>query len=388
MILTLSLAGCGMASTTHPASPHRASAQPQPLQLRDITMVSAKNGWALSSKGVVLTTDGGSQWTSRNPKTLPLTLNTNGGMDENIAAAFPSSKEAIIAQETASAIRIWKTNNGGVNWIAKMWRPLEAIIQNNFGGAIQMQFLNAQTGLMVLSSQGNAGSLSDVLLATTDGGIHWHQFHSMKKISAPYLGPSPSSTLADVGALTVSPSGWGMASVNTVITGRAWVLTTANGGRSWSSRALPLPRVSIYDSVAEGVPAYQGDESGWLWLSLFNNHTAKQRWLVEHTTNRGEQWASIPWNHAVPQSSTLGGVFLWPLPQRVLLLVADSHGTGIWQLTSRSAEWKMVSHLPVVQINSVSLLSSGIGWVVGNTGSYQTTNGGVTWSKFSPKLVK
>lgn len=122
-----------------------------------------------------------------------------------------------------------------------------------------------------------------------------------------------------------------------------------------------------------------------LQISLTNNHTGAQQWLLEHTTNGGAQWTQIPWTQSIPQPSMLGGVYLWPLGQRVLLLVADSQGTEIWQWTADSS-WHRVSHLPVEKIESASFLPNGDGWVIGDTGNYQTTNGGRTWRALSPYI--
>jgi photosystem II stability/assembly factor-like uncharacterized protein len=234
IILTLSLAGCGKAAALHQTSPQPPVTQTQPLQLSQITMVSDKNGWALSSQGVVSTTDGGLKWTTRNPKTL--TTDLSGSILENIATAFPSSNEAVIAQETTTAIHIWTTKDGGIHWTSEVQKPSESIIQNNFNGKIQMQFTTAQTGLLILASQGNAGSTSDALLQTTDGGINWRVLQES----------SPGSTFENVDSVAMSPSGMGIASVNTVITGRAEILMTTDGGQSWVSQPLPLPHVSIY----------------------------------------------------------------------------------------------------------------------------------------------
>ncbi|MCL4352003.1 MAG: hypothetical protein M1318_05055 [Firmicutes bacterium] len=330
-------------------------------------------GGPWSSQGVVSTTDGGLQWTAHNPKTL--TTDLIGSVLENIATAFPSSNEAVIAQETTTAIHIWITKDEGIHWTSEVWKPSASIIQNNFHGKIQMQFTTAQTGWMILASQGNAGSTSDALLQTTDGGINWRVLQES----------SPGSTFENVDSVAMRPSGGGMASVNTVITGRAETLMTTDGGQSWVSQKLPFSHVSIYDQIAEGPPDYQGAQSYWLWVSLFNDHTNKQRWLVEHTSNGGAQWTSIPWNQSVPQPGTLGGVYLWPQSWGVELVVADSHGTTIWKWT-RDASWQRVSHLPLNDIQSVSLLPNGAGWIIGDTQSFLTTNVGATWHPWSPQF--
>ena len=186
----------------------------------------------------------------------------------------------------------------------------------------------------------------------------------------------------------MSSRGWGLASVNTVITGRAWALTTTNSGFSWTSRTLPLPTGAVYDSVYEGgAQAGPGPESGWLWLALYNNHTNKEHWFLEHTTDGGAQWTRIPWNQGTSHASTLGGVFLWPQPQGVLVCAArTTQGTEIWGWGSRHETWQRVTHLPFDHVASLSFLSNGDGWIVGNTGVYRTTNGGRTWKAISPHL--
>lgn len=253
-------------------------------------------------------------------------------------------------------------------------------------GSLMLRLRSAENGLLILSGSGNAGSSLDAVLATTDGGLHWHLLQNTKKNSATYLGPSPTTAVGDICSLSLSPSGWGLATINTVIGGRAWVLTTTNSGLSWTSRTLPLPHGSAYDSVDEGAQATQGLGNEWLWLALYNNHTNKQQWFLEHTTDGGAQWTRIPWNQDIPQSSTLGGVFLWPQSQGVLMFVADSQGTEIWLWSFRDETCRRVTHLPLEKVTSLSFLPNVDGWIVGNAGIYRTTNSGRTWKALSPHI--
>lgn len=384
------LTGCGSSRTLAKLpSSLRASTRvtsPPPLSLNDLAMVTSQNGWGLAPGRVVVTHNGGHTWRNVTPSGFPVNSAHLLGVG-SIAAAFPTARRGIIAQERTSTIRVWRTIDAGAHWTMATWRAPESIrLRYFFEGSLLMQFANADDGLLILSAPGNPGSSSDAVLATTDGGLHWHLHHNTKKISATYLSPSPTTAFGDISGLSLSPSGWGLASINTMIWGRAWVLTTDSGGRSWASDTLPLPPVVTYDSVNEGAQAVQGTQGGWLWLSLYNNHTDKQQWLVEHTTDGGAQWIQIPWTQSTPQPSTLGGVDLWPLGRRVLLLVAESDGTEIWRWESHHAKWQKVSHLPLETITSVSLLPNGDGWVIGDTGSYHTTNGGVTWKVFAPQL--
>ena len=83
--------------------------------------------------------------------------------------------------------------------------------------------------------------------------------------------------------------------------GGAWVLTTTNGGGSWSSCTLPLPPGSADDSVFEGLQANQGVDSAWLWLILADNHHPnQQQWFLDRTTDGGIHWIRIPWTQAIP----------------------------------------------------------------------------------------
>ncbi len=86
-----------------------------------------------------------------------------------------------------------------------------------------MQFATAHTGWIVLASQGVEGSTSDALLQTTDGGMNWRALQPL----------SPGSPFEDVSHIAMSPRGEGIASVNTVVTGQAKILTTTDGGQSW-----------------------------------------------------------------------------------------------------------------------------------------------------------
>ncbi len=400
IVLVFALAGCGsprypasagghstLPRAEVPLSSKAGTVSPSPLALDGITMVTSQDGWGLASGEVVVTHDEGRTWRKVTPPGFPM-ISTRLFSLGSIASAFPTAHDSIIAQERASTIRVWRTTDSGVHWTVATWKaPKTVRLRYFFEGSLLMQFMNTADGLLIFSAAGNPGSNSDALLVTTDGGIHWHLVHPMPKISAPYLGQTPTSALGDIGGLALSPSGWGMASINTMLMGKAWVLTTTNGGRSWSSRTLPMPPGSADDSVFEGPQANQGVESAWLWLILVNNHHPnQQQWFLDHTTDGGLHWTRIPWTQAIPQSSTLGGVYLWPLGQRVLLLMADPHGTEIWRWTSHDTAWNRVAHLPLEKIASVSLLPNGDGWVIGETGSYQTTNGGATWQSFSPML--
>ena len=371
IILALGLAGCGVAQTSHHTTLHSVARRVKPLELNQITMLSAKNGWALSPKGVVTTTDGGSKWILRGPKTL-----STESVLSSLTAAFPAPNNAILVHEDTSTIKIWRTNDRGIHWHSEILRPPESVIQNNLGGNIQVQFVSAHIGIIVLSSQDNAGSLSDALLQTTDGGAHWQL---LQKSSA-------GSLFEDIGRITMSPTGGGIASINSMVAGRATTLITDNRGRSWTSSPLPLPGVSIYDQVLEGTPEYQGGSSYSIWVSLFNNHTGQRRWLFEHTINGGERWTAIPGSHAVPPINTITGLTLWPLPHKTLLFVNDSQGTEIYEQTDNNLGWHAVSRLPIQQTESVALLANGDGWIIGKNGNYRTTNGGLTWEEFSPYL--
>lgn len=397
MVLALVLAGCGSlhqsagvpgagthAKTLRSAVARDATSSSSPIQLDDVAMVTGQDGWALASGSVVVTRDAGRKWRRVTPAGFPPTsaqLFTVG----SIAAAFPTARDGVVAQERASTIRVWRTTDGGLHWKVGTWTAPETDVLRVFHGSLSMTFTNAREGLIMLSSQGNAGSTTDVLLATSDGGRHWHLLRNTTKNLAAYLGLSPTTALGDISDLSLSPSGRGLASINTVIGGRAWVLTTANGGQSWASRTLPLPPGSTQDSVSEGPQVVQGAKGEWVWITLFNNHTNSPQWLMDHTTDGGTQWTSIRWNQSIPPLATLGGVYLWPQSHGVLVLVADSHGTEIWRWTPHSS-WQRVSHLPLQKIESVSLLPTGDGWIIGGTGNYHTTNGGMTWKAFAPQM--
>lgn len=272
IMFVLALAGCGstrpVAKTSAPPRAVRGTAihatVPSLLALNDIAMVTSEDGWGIASGAVVVTVDGGRNWRNVTPPGFPKTSARLLSLG-SLVSAFPTAHDGIIAQKQASTIRIWRTMDGGVKWQVVTWKAPESVrLRDFFEGSLLMRFRNVNDGLLILGAPGNPGSSSDTLLTTIDGGRHWHLLHMTQKISAPYLGPSPSVQLADVVGLSLSPSGWGMASIDTVIWGRAWVITTTNGGQSWLSGTVPLPAGSALNSVYEGPQAVQGNAGAWL----------------------------------------------------------------------------------------------------------------------------
>jgi hypothetical protein len=380
----LTLSGCGsppMAShAEHPSTRASQSAVGNggPVQLTRIRMVSPLDGWGLTATAVVRTDDGGKVWLPATPANLHLTTNALGVTLPRIAAAFPTKDEAVIVVENASgkAIHVYRTTNAGHRWTTTTVRVPRGVAAFDQGSRLSVQFSTAQQGGVLVASQGFAGTQYDAWLTTHDGGQQWHWRQNTPR----------NPTFEDVGVMGLNAAGFGVASV-TVGLNSPRVLVTANGGRTWALESLPLPAGSSAYGVVQASRVTLGPSTAaWMWLSLVGERQPPQReWVFESTVDGGRHWQATPWTPAIPLSDGADGTALWVLSHRLLFFVANSHGTEIWQWTSDSS-WHRVSHLPVEQIDSASFLPNGDGWIIGDTGNYQTTNGGATWQRFSPML--
>ena len=384
LLALFTLTGCGASPRLVAKPPSSAKAVPAlPLSLDRIVMRTRQDGWGLASGAVVMTQDGGRLWHRVTPRGFPQTSARLLSLG-SLTAAFPTPQVGVIAQERATTIRVWCTNDSGAHWQVITWHAPPAIIEREFSeGSIQLHFMNAHEGLLLLSGPGNAGSSTDTLVETTTGGRQW-QLVPPPTLATPYMGPSPIAALADISGLSLNSSGWGVARIHTVLWGSAWILTTTDGGRSWSSQTVPLPPGSARDPVYEGPLVVSSPHTAWLWLSLYQRNT--QQWFLAHTTDGGRQWTRIPWIHAIHEPSTLGGRFLWPQAQNMIVGMADPQGTELWRWSATTGIWHRLSHLPVTRIQSVSYLSNGDGWLICGGQIFQTTNGGETWHSFSPQV--
>ena len=415
MVLGLAalMSGCGIGtapkatsglSHSSPAS-SRTSGLPAgtSLHLTRIAMFSGRIGWASSRTHLLTTQDGVRLWTAVNPSHV-----SGNFTGKNVAAAFITPQDAVIAAQNTSGspVKLFRTRDQGRRWTMSILHLSTHMAATFQGGSVSLDFVSPKEGWLLLASQGFAGSQMDALFRTTDGGQQWHELQHT---------PAPASAAAkvpfeDVTHVTMNSEGWGLASVNTEVFGRATILVTANGGRSWVPESLPLPSTAAQSQVFEGCVEVASLHSAWVVVSfgLASTHPPQQDLVFYHTTDRSQHWTAMPWASSLPLGSSgyaqkqwsEGTAQSWLAPQHQVFFLPNTQGMAVlrWgKMKKGDKTWHPIAQIPMPRMTAQSWVGNH-GWIVGGTGDYprgnagstwdyQTDNGGSTWTRFSPSLV-
>ena len=315
MMASLWLGGCGSTTpgTASSGTPPRSTAPGHrtalPLGFSLIAAGSSAGGWALPSAGVLKARDGGVSWVGNGPPGLlgvglgpPLSGSGQvaGQGAATVAESFPAPNVAVVAAEKANGtgVTVYETTDRGGHW-AQWPLPLPSSLASTMvGGSLQLQFVSARRGWVLLTSQGFAGSQMNALLGTVDGGRHWQLLQTSHA-------PSGHAALfEDVNAVVFSAGGSGIATVNSPAFDSARVLTTNNGGVTWVAGQLPLPTTVRATNVIEGAPSLSPTEVVWLPVTIPTSATSLQLVLYA-TSDGGTHWTSRAWPTPLPLPTTV-----------------------------------------------------------------------------------
>jgi hypothetical protein len=347
LVALVALAGCGSskpgsaASSTAPSTTITASASATaanspptsappstqaagPVDVLDVSFVSAAQGWALGSGELVTTTDGGASWTR-----LP-------GPPAGVTHIRFASPEAGYAWSTAGSL--WITTDG-----AASWRP---------GGLAQVVSLETAAG-WVWSIAG-AQPYPDIWRAPV-GSTAWTN-----------LGPTPdrSATLTVHGdvAYVVGQQGAGPIAPS---------LDVFAGTQPVRHQSLPCVQGQTYVPFAPlGVST---DGLVYLVCDVMNNQPSPpaQTQLAYESVTEGSSWrVSSPPPPQPPQGVTavVGGRFAWNSGPDLYMLTG--HGWRV-SLIDRGHGFALVGFETNTQ--GVALGTNGYLWI--------TRNGGTSWSR-------
>lgn len=258
-------------------------------------MVSPSAGWAVAKDWVLRTGDGGAQWTAVTPKDVP------AGFAFNVARGAAGLEDPFFLNATTGWVP-YSTATDGTDAVGGLlvttdagtrWRRVALALPPRNQG-VQLDFVNAEDGwMLVLLGSDNSQSSVD-LYQTTDGGSRWVKVSSVSKSNANAPGTMPwvgfktiSFVTPEVGFVVSSGFANGL--------GAQYLERTDDGGRTW--RRVTLPKPSGYDpnrfEMQLGTPAFSGAKTGI--LSLSGVATSGGATLTAYTTTDGGlYWAPGP----------------------------------------------------------------------------------------------
>jgi photosystem II stability/assembly factor-like uncharacterized protein len=311
-------------------------------------MLSAMTGWAVTQRGtsqqVWRTVDGGTTWTDATPHFQAdpaVYAYTNYFLNESHAWVTVS----VVSRTAGTYVVTYRTADGGKSW--QRGSPVSAPL--NSMPPVD-DFIDANTGWLVLNSLDLAHAAWPDVYATVDGGMHWSltASHAGAETGTGNLvagGGEPSFVSPSTGWLTVSLYSPG--SNGSFFFAKSIVLATHDGGRTWQAQQLPVEPGA---GMVVDPPVFFGQREGI---------------MVMH-----------------PMDPASGGKSV---------LLATSDGGKSW--SARTLEWDY--------IESIQFVDRAHGWAVAGAGSdfmkapgavqiplplYRTDDGGVSWVKVATSL--
>ncbi len=147
-----------------------------PVSLTAIHMFSATSGWGIEAAGHVLrTNDGGLTWRDVTP---PQGKYTDGGFYALDAATAWAAPNVLLQTGNSQAplptsTTVWRTDDGGLSWQPSQPIDESSLPPVEYSSPVAMQFINPQTGWLLVGVSNSPAQVSQELFRTTDSGISW-----------------------------------------------------------------------------------------------------------------------------------------------------------------------------------------------------------------------
>lgn len=197
------------------------STSPAPFELEDMELVDDRQGWVLSEGRLLWSEDGGESWVEAGPR-----LEAN---ERLLAAEFlnASTGWALVQDDPLEMPALRYTLGDRFTWSEAALPEVELPAPVR---AASLEFIDPESGWLVLQLESGVNFSLGVLLATTDGGRTWEQ---------------RDIPIAEPVHFTDPLNGWVKGGP------RDEVYTTQDGGRSWELETAP-------EALAEALAAATG----------------------------------------------------------------------------------------------------------------------------------
>jgi photosystem II stability/assembly factor-like uncharacterized protein len=211
--------------------------------------------------------------------------------------------------------------------------------------------------------------------------------------------------LPDTGSLVMScqksgiifldaKNGWVTGDCGGVVPGSPYLYQTADGGVTWTFKALPAPAdvPDLYDQQKNnacgiGAPVFASPTQGMLPVSCFFENQGKRGWLYV-TADGGQTWTPRPLPVAYGALDFLDANIGWwagndsaydPTVARQLYGTRD--GGQTWTLVKQTLNWG----------GQLDFITNQTGWAVAKTldatALVQTSDGGKKWDLLAPQIA-
>ena len=318
--------------------------------------MDAQTGWAIGKDNLWRTTNGGAAWHKVTPKGDSRALFQQVGNQRDFSFLSPSAAWMVGGQNYQY---LYRTTDGGQHW--KRFSIPSNINNPKTGTVTNVDFVNSQSGWMVISLGAAMGREREAIYRTSNGGHNWTL--------------ESTSTFADsTGVAAQSPqTAWmGQAlPMSQVVEAR-----TTDGGSQWHNEKLPPPPGYGLNSPYQGASMYASPPV------FFSSKDAVIEALpgvqpmvaVFYTTeNGGKTWT--------PGAVVKGGVknLTWSFADVSHGFVSD--GRTLYATTDGGAHWRPVQpNISLAGVTQLDFISPQNGWAIVRGQVLITHDGGRSWS--------
>jgi photosystem II stability/assembly factor-like uncharacterized protein len=265
-----------LARLSHQASRQTALLQTPPAvtnttaaSIDAVQFVTAEQGWMVRGDNLYWTTTSGEHWDEVSPS-----LNEQAAI-QRVFFLDPTYGWVVSSQPVADAttpvtpLTIHRTTDGGVTWEAL---SLESFDVTESGAAVAanvfLDFLDAQTGWLVVQLPSSSNFSRGRFFSTTDGGITWTE-------QTIPIGEAVRFITADIGWTAGGPAG-------------NELYRTSNGGATWSQQTIAT-LTAISNTVTYALPTFENDQEGVLPVTISDSE--QPRVEIYTTDDAGQTWS-------------------------------------------------------------------------------------------------
>jgi photosystem II stability/assembly factor-like uncharacterized protein len=347
-------------------------------------MTSLSVGWA---NGALRTTDGGAQWQHLAPTDMlsdaPKGTDTKA-YPPGYVDYFLDSGHAWLAYSYPSPsscfdhVTVFSTVDGGQSW--KRSRPVDAAVQADSSLQLQLDFVDAQHGWLMVLGEGRIAP-DWFVYTTTNGGLDW-QFLSQVPLMSSFC--SVEFISRTVGFLGDCQNTSGPTPHLTV---------TRDGGKTWGSITLPAPLGTQFTVTA---PVFFNQDQGIIRITAqtFSGNTETPSDYLAVTNDGGRTWGALPQLSIPGYAQAFGFIDL----NHFLAIIGDGKGSteSIYRTVDGGRTWSAAGDLPQMfqSYPEVTFVDSQHGFIDepsqnigdGPLAFLSTSDGGRMWKDLHPQV--
>ena len=300
----------------------------------------ATDGWAVADRSILATSDGGATWTSQ-------------ATDAALAGvSFPDTSNGWVVGAGGTADRqavILHTSDGGSSWQTQYSGPEPgAVVSLNSVDSVDADHAWVSGSAVSSSTRSSVG-------ATTDGGAHWK-----------FVAVGRARTVADAVSFVDAEHGWVVCAPFNDSVAPSAILRTTDGGLTWKLQDTTKLQITLRDIT------FVDRLHGW---AVGQSSDTRGACIVLTTRNGGRTWSrqnlSCPGVWAGVQVRFVDRLHGWVVCGPVIWATVD--GGRHWRIQRPGGEVGAVAF--VSPSHGWAIADSG-DWTYGSAGILTTTTGG------------